>query len=156
MDTVERLQNEIYTLKFASPVPPTAWTPAGSTQTGLIYDYESLKVQRIDQLDNTGMSNGWDDVMIALQPLSHLEGDALNMALLVSEATRVTQIGLVGALTDHYGSPGRLVDYRRQFEKTVRQDGKDPSQFAVALETLAVKAFRDMFWHRHLALHPLV
>ena len=34
--------------------------------------------------------------------------------------------------------------YRRQFEKTVQQDGEDPSKFAVALETLAVKAFGDI------------
>ena len=66
------------------------------------------------------------------------------MALLVPEATRVTRIGLVGALSDHYVSPGRLADYRRQFEKTVWQDGEDPSKFAVALETLAVKAFGDI------------
>ena len=66
------------------------------------------------------VSNGWDDAMAALQLLSHLEGDALN----------------VDALTAHYGSPGRLADYRRQFEKTTRT--------AIALETLAVKAFGDM------------
>ena len=48
--------------------------------------------------------------------LSHLEGDALNVALLVPEVKRVTQAGLVGALTEHYGSPGRLPDYRRQFD----------------------------------------
>ena len=82
--------------------------------------------------------------MVALQLLSHLEGDALNVALLVPEATRATRIGLVGVLTDHYGLPGRLADYRRQFERTVRRDGEDPSDLAVALETIAVKAFRDM------------
>ena len=42
------------------------------------------------------------------------------------------------------GSPGRLADYRRQFEKTTRTAGEDPSMFATALETLAVKAFGDM------------
>ena len=51
---------------------------------------------------------------------------------------------MAGALTDHYGSPGCLADYRRQFEKTVCKDGEDPSKFAVELETLAVNAFRDM------------
>ena len=98
------------------------------------------KVQWIDQLgqvfDAIVRSNGWDDATVALQLMSHLEGDALNVALLVPEATRVARICLVGALTDHYGSPGRLADYRRQFEKTVRPDGEDPSKFAVALETL--------------------
>ena len=57
---------------------------------------------------------------------------------------RVSQVGLVDALTAHYGSPGRLVDYLRQFEKTTRMAGEDPSIFAIALETLAVKAFGDM------------
>ena len=66
------------------------------------------------------------------------------MALFVPEATRVTRIGLFEALTEHYGSLGRLADYRRQFERTVRENGEDPSKFAVALETLTVKAFGDM------------
>ena len=35
-------------------------------------------------------------------------------------------------------------DYRRQFEKTTRTAGEDPSLFAIALETMAVKAFGDM------------
>ena len=43
--------------------------------------------------------------------LSHLEGDALNVALLVPETLKVTRAGLVGALTEHYGSPGRSADY---------------------------------------------
>ena len=66
------------------------------------------------------------------------------MALLVPEATRVTRIGLAGVPTEHYGSPGRLADDRCQFERNVRQNGEDPSKFAVALETLAVKAFGDI------------
>ena len=37
---------------------------------------------------------------------------------------------------------GRRVDW--QFEKTTRSAGEDPSIFAIALETLAVKAFGDM------------
>ena len=44
----------------------------------------------------------------------------------------------------HFGSPGRLADYRRQFEQTTRTIGGDPAIFATALETLAVKAFGDM------------
>ena len=50
----------------------------------------------------------------------------------------------MGALAAHYGSPGWLADYRRQFEKTTRKSGEDPSIFATALETLARKAFGDM------------
>ena len=53
-------------------------------------------------------SNGWDDATAALQLLSHLEGDALNVALLVPESQQATHGRLSGALTEHYGSPGRL------------------------------------------------
>ena len=48
------------------------------------------------------------------------------------------------ALSAHYGSPGRLANYGRQFEKTTRSAGEDPSIFAIALETLAAKAFGDI------------
>ena len=37
-----------------------------------------------------------------------------------------------------------MAHYRRQFEKTTRSAGEDPSIFAIALETLAVKAIGDM------------
>ena len=68
----------------------------------------------------------------------------MNVALLVPAPRRVSRVGLVDALTVHYGSPGRLADYRRQFEKTTRTAGEDISIFAIALETLVVKAFGDM------------
>ena len=66
------------------------------------------------------------------------------MALLVPLPRRLYRTGLAGALSAHYGSPGRLADYRRQSEKTTRTAGEDPSIFATALETLAVNAFGDM------------
>ena len=65
------------------------------------------------------------------------------MALLVPMSRRLSRSGLVDALSAHYGSPGRLADYRRQFERTTRTVGEDPSIFATALET-SVKAFGDM------------
>ena len=78
------------------------------------------------------LSNGWDNATAALQLLSHLEGDALNVALLVPESRQASQVGLVGALSAHYGSPRRLADYRRQFERTTRTFGEDLSIFATA------------------------
>ena len=89
-------------------------------------------------------SNGWDNDTAALQLFSHLEGDALNVAHLVPLSRRLSRSGLVDALTAHYGSPGRLGDYRRQFERMTRTVGEEPAIFATALETLAVKAFGDM------------
>ena len=89
--------------------------------------------------------NGWDNDTAVLQLFSHLEGDALNVALPVPLPRRLSRTGLVGALSAHYGSLGRLADYRRQFEKTTRTAGEDPSSiFDTALETLAVKAIGDM------------
>ena len=89
-------------------------------------------------------SNGWDNDTAALQLFSHLEGDALNVAHLVPLSRRLSRTGLVDALTAHYGSPGRLADYRRQFVRTTRTVGEDPAIFATALEALAMKAFGDM------------
>ena len=96
-----------------------------------------------------------------MQLFSHLEGDALNVAHLVLLARWLSRSGLVDALTAHYGSPGRLADYRRQFERTTRTIGEDPAIFATALEMLAVKAFGDMgqtarlrlIWDRFIAGH---
>ena len=68
----------------------------------------------------------------------------LNVAHLVPLVRRLSRSCLVDALTAHYGSPGRLADYRRQFKRTIRTTGDDPANFATALEMLAVKAFGDM------------
>ena len=89
-------------------------------------------------------SNGWDNDTAALQLFSHLEGDALDVAHLVPVARRLSRSGLVDTLTADYGSPGRLADYRRQFERMIRTTGEDPANFATALEMLAVKAFGEM------------
>ena len=55
-------------------------------------------------------SNGRDDATVALQ-LLFSEGGHIEC-----RPQRASRAGLVRALTEHYGSPGRLVDCRRQFE----------------------------------------
>ena len=57
-------------------------------------------------------SNGWDDVTAAQQLLSHLDGDALNVALLVPESRIVVPGFLIKSLSDHYNAPGRLAEYK--------------------------------------------
>ena len=89
-------------------------------------------------------SNGWDDATAALQLLSHLDGDALNVTLLVPESRRVVPGFLKKSLSDHYNSPGRLAEYKRQFQRAFRGPGDDPSIFAIELETLARRAFIDI------------
>ena len=88
--------------------------------------------------------NGWDDVTAALQLLSHLDGDALNVALLVPESQRAVPGFLINSLSDHYNSPGCLAEYKRQYQRVARQPGDDLSIFAIELETLARRAFRDV------------
>ena len=98
------------------------------------------------------LSNGWGDATAALQLLSHLQDDALSVALLIPMPLRASRKELTDTLSSHYGSPGRLANYRREFDKTVRKPGEDPSNFAITLETLAVKAFGNMGQTAHLRL----
>ena len=92
-------------------------TPGGSTcgaypPAGGFYNDQSTLVWWDDQLgavsagfDAIVLSNGWDDATAALQLLSHLQGDALNVALLVLMSRRTSRKGLVDALSAHNGSP---------------------------------------------------
>ena len=161
VDTVARMQLDIADLRaeirmLRTPgVPQVVCAPrqAAFTTTKVPRFGGTTSWEQYKQVfDAIVSSNGWDNDTVALQLFSHLEGDALNVALLVPLSRRLSRIGLVGALSAHYGSPGRLADYRRQFEKTTRTAGEDPSIFATALETLAVKAFGDMGQTAHLRL----
>ena len=152
-DTVARLQREVEDLCSDSMINHTGGTPS-LPQRSRRTIFTSTKVPRFagttsweqyrQVFDAIVISNGWDDATAALHLLSHLEGDALNVALLVPATQRASRVGLVDALTAHYGSPGRLADYQRQFEKITRAAGTDPSIFAIELEKLAMKAFGDM------------
>ena len=51
---------------------------------------------------------------------------------------------LIKSLSDHYSSPGRLAEYKRQFQRAFRRPADDPSIFAIELETLARRAFIDI------------
>ena len=89
-------------------------------------------------------SNGWDNVTAALQLLSHLDGDALNVVLLIPESRRVVPGFLIKSLSDHYNSPGCLAEYKRQFQQVVWLPRDDPSIFAIELETQVRRAFIDI------------
>ena len=138
MDTVAHLQLEVEAMKCGPPGHPTLDRPTSPVRTKPVV-FTSTRLPRFAEVtsweqyrqmfDAIAQSNGWGDATAALQLLSHLEGDALNVALLVPEVRRATRTGLVGALTEHYGSPGRLADYRRQLEKTARKEGEDPPFF---------------------------
>ena len=137
VDTVARMQVDLADLRtenrmWRTPiVPQVTRAPRQSAFTMMKvpqFDGTTSWEQYKQGFDTIVSSNGWDNDTAALQLFSHLEGDALNVALLVPLPRRLSRTSLVGALSAHYGSPGRLADYRRQFEKTTRTAGEDPSR----------------------------
>ena len=152
-DTVSRMQRDLDNLqtenrflrtrRATGPVPLVR--QAALTTTKVPWFSGSTSWEQYQQVfDAIVLSNGWDDGTAALQLLSHLQGDALSVALLIPMPRRASRKELTDALSSHYGSPGRLASYRRQFDKTERKPGEDPVNFGITLETLAVKAFGDI------------
>ena len=143
---MENLQTEnrfLRTRRTTGPVPLVR--QAALTTTKVPWFSGSTSWEQYQQVfDAIALSNGWGDATAALQLLSHLQGDALSVALLMPMPRRDSRKELADALSSHYGSPGRLATYRRQFDKTTRKPGEDPANFGITLETLAVKAFGDI------------
>ena len=84
---------------------------------------------------------------MSLQLFAHLEGEALNVALLMPEGKRATRDGLSQGLSEHYNSPGRLAVFRKKFDSVARRDEMNPAVFATELEILAVWGFGDVGPH---------
>ena len=151
--TVSRIQRDMKNLqtenRFLRTQRTTGLVPlvrqAALTTTKVPWFSGSTSWEQYQQVfDAIALSNGWGDATAALQLLSHLQGDALSVALLIPMPRRASRKELTAALSSHYGSPGRLATYRRQFDGTVRKLGEDPANFGITLETLAVKAFGDI------------
>ena len=152
-DTVSRMQRDLEELQTENrflrtpraPWPVPLVRQAAPTTTKVPWFNGSTSWEQYQQVfDAIVLSNGWGDVTAALQLLSHLQDDALSVALLILMPLQASRKELTDALSSHYGTPGRLANYRREFDKTVRKRGEDPSKFAITLETLAVKAFGNM------------
>ena len=143
---LEELQSEnrfLRTPRAARSVPLVQQAALTTTKVPRFNGSTSWE-QYLQVFDAIVLSNGWGDATAALQLLSHLQDDALSVALLIPMPLQATRKELTDALSSHYGSPGRLANYRREFDKTVRKMGEDPSNLAIKLETLAVKAFGNM------------
>ena len=82
-------------------------------------------------------SNGWDNVTAAA--LSSGRGCTQRCFT----GSGVSASGAL-SLSDHYSSPGRLAEYKRQFQRAFRRPGDDPLIFAIELEMLARRAFIDI------------
>ena len=143
LDNLQTENRFLRTRRATGPVPLVR--QAALTTTKVPWFSGSTSWEQYQQVfDAIVLSNGWDDATAALQLLSHLQGDALSVALLIPMPRRASRKELTDALSSHYGSPGRLASYRRQFDKTERKPGEDPANFGITLETLAVKAFGDI------------
>ena len=89
-------------------------------------------------------SNRWSPDTAALQLFAHLDGETLQVALLMPDRTRECWRDLADELLAYYNTPGRLAVFRRQFEKAHRRPGSDPATFATELGILALRGFSDM------------
>ena len=128
---LEDLQTENRFLKTPrAPVPVPLVRQAALTTTKVPWFNGSTSWEQYQQVfDAIVLSNGWGDVTAALQLLSHLQDDALSVALLIPMPLQASRKELTDALSSHYGSPGGLANYRREFDKTVRKRGGRPFQF---------------------------
>ena len=121
-NTVLRMQRDLEDLqaenRFLRTPKPPAVEPlvrqAALTTTKVPWFNGSTSWEQYQQVfDAIVLSNGWGDATAALQLLSHLQGDALNVTLLIPMPRRASRKELMDALSAHYGSPGRLANYRR-------------------------------------------
>ena len=152
-DSVARLQKDIQEyqreLRYSGVKGPASSSQttrlSGFTSTpALRYSGKSSWEQYRQVFEAIACSNGWDDVTVAIQLHTHLDGDALNVAILVPESQWVLSGVLMKSLSEHYGSPGRLAECERQFRMAFHRPGDYPSVFAIELETLAQTAFADI------------
>ena len=89
-------------------------------------------------------SNGWSSDTAALQLVAHLDGEALQVALLVLSRNREGWREIADELSAYYNTPGRLAVFRRRFENAHRHPGSDPATFAMELGILTLRGFSDM------------
>ena len=101
VDTVARLQQDLADIRAesrqfrTSGVPPVVSTPRQASYTTTKvprFGGSTIWEQYRQVFDAIVLSNGWSDATLALQLLSHLEGDASNVALLVPIAGQTSRL----------------------------------------------------------------
>ena len=115
-DTVGRMQRDLEELQLenrflrtpraARPVPLVRQAALTTTKVPWFNGSTSWE-QYLQVFDAIVLSNGWGDATAALQLLSHLQDDALSVALLIPMPLQASRRELTDALSSHYGSPGR-------------------------------------------------
>ena len=92
-------------------------------------------------------SNCWSPTTAALQLFAHLDGEALNVALLMPVEEREQWTVLARGLSSYFILPRKIAGgpaVRRRFENASRRQGVDPATFAMELGILAVRGFGKM------------
>ena len=111
-DTVSRMQRDLEDLQTENrflrtpraPVPVPLVRQAALMTTKVPWFNGSTSWEQYQQVfDAIVLSNGWGDATAALQLLSHLQDDALSVALLISMPLRASRKELTDALSSHYG-----------------------------------------------------
>ena len=113
-DTVSRMQRDLEDLQTENrflrtpraPVPVPLVRQVALTTTKVPWFNGSTSWEQYQQVfDAIVLSNGWGDATAALQLLSHLQDDALSVALLILMPLRASRKELTDTLSSHYGSP---------------------------------------------------
>ena len=68
-----------------------------------------------------------------LQLFANLDGEAIQVVLLMPDRIRERWKDFVDELSAYYNTPGRLAVFRRKFENVHRRPGLDPATFAMEL-----------------------
>ena len=86
---------------------PSELGPGSRTQLVARFGGKGCWQQHLHIFNAMAKWNGWMDETAALQLFAHLEGEALNVALLMTEGERANRKGLSQGLSNYYNSPGR-------------------------------------------------
>ena len=149
-NTVSRMQRDLEDLQRENrflrmpraPVPVPLVRQAALTMTKVPWFNGSTSWEQYQQVfDAIVLSNGWGDATAALQLLSHLQDDALSVALLLPMPLRAKKGALTDALSSHYGSPGRTTA-----ENLIKQYGNRGRTLPTLL----------LLWRRWLLKHLVI
>ena len=99
--------------------------PRRFTNTAILrFDGTGCWQQHLLVLQAITKLNGWSPDTAAPQLFAHLDGEALQVALLLRDKIRECWKDLVDELSAYYKTPGRLAVFRRQFENAHRRPGR--------------------------------
>ena len=141
---LEELQSEkrfLRTPRASRPVPLVRQAVLTTTKVPWFNGSTSWE-QYLQVFDAIVLSNGWGDATVALQLLSHIQDDALSVALLIPMPLQASR----KELTDVNLIMDRLVDWQTTVENLTKQYGKGGKILSISL----------LLWRRWLLKHLVI